>query len=348
MKLISIIIPVYNIEKKFLDKCIESVINQTYSNLEIILVDDGSLARFSQIYDEYSLKDKRVQVVHKENGGVSSARNKGIDIAKGEFIVFVDGDDWIKSNFCEEIIRNIGENEIIIFDLYIKRRNTINRNKFFPHRKVFVNSEKELLQAQGVCFKSPYIHNPEYNSVALIASKAYKSSFIKNYNLRFNIGQKMSEDILFNLYAFELASSIKYIDIPMYYYRNDNISACRSFDRDYINTNNILINQILRFINKFNKQNTEVERSLYYRSLFNIQLILKNYIFSMELPDNYRKEEFTKLYQIEWIKDSINKFSFINDNISGRILLILFKKRYYYLLKLILLYRNKIKEKIRS
>ena len=91
---ISVIIPVYNVID-FLKECLGSVLNQTYKNLEIILVDDGSTDGSSQICDEYKKKDRRIQVIHKENGGLSDARNAGIKIAQGEYFSFIDSDDWI-------------------------------------------------------------------------------------------------------------------------------------------------------------------------------------------------------------------------------------------------------------
>lgn len=93
-ELISVIVPVYQVEK-YLVRCLESVVNQTYKNLEIILVDDGSTDASGEICDEYAEKDDRIKVIHKENGGLSSARNAGLDIAQGEYIAFVDSDDWI-------------------------------------------------------------------------------------------------------------------------------------------------------------------------------------------------------------------------------------------------------------
>lgn len=99
-ELITIIIPVYNVEK-YIHKCIDSVINQTYKNLEIILVDDGSPDNCGEICDEYAKEDKRIKVIHKENGGLSDARNTGIDIAKGKYICFIDSDDYVEKEYIE-------------------------------------------------------------------------------------------------------------------------------------------------------------------------------------------------------------------------------------------------------
>ena len=97
-ELISVVVPVYNVEK-YIDKCINSIINQTYKNLEIILVDDGSPDNCGNICDEYAKKDNRIIVIHKENGGLSDARNTGIEVSKGKYITFIDSDDYISDNY---------------------------------------------------------------------------------------------------------------------------------------------------------------------------------------------------------------------------------------------------------
>ena len=101
-KLVSIIIPVYNVEK-YLAECIESVLKQTYQNIEILLIDDGSPDNSGKICDEYEEKDSRVRVIHKENGGVSSARNVGLEQANGEYITFIDSDDFVSESYIEEL-----------------------------------------------------------------------------------------------------------------------------------------------------------------------------------------------------------------------------------------------------
>lgn len=98
--LISLIVPIYNVEK-YLDKCIDTIINQTYSNIEIILVDDGSTDASGEICDKWKKKDNRITVIHKLNGGLSSARNAGIDIATGKYIGFIDSDDYIDLEMIE-------------------------------------------------------------------------------------------------------------------------------------------------------------------------------------------------------------------------------------------------------
>lgn len=118
-KLISIIIPVYKVEK-YLSKCLDSVLAQTYKNLEIILVDDGSPDACGEICDQYAQRDSRVNVFHKPNGGVSSARNAGLDRASGEYIYFVDGDDYIEPNLCQRVVEllELHDADIVTFDCW--------------------------------------------------------------------------------------------------------------------------------------------------------------------------------------------------------------------------------------
>ena len=132
--LISIIIPVYNVEK-YLRKCLDSIINQTYKKLEIILIDDGSTDNSGKICEEYAKKDDRIIVIHKENAGVSSARNRGIELANGKYIGFIDSDDWIEENMYETLYQNL-----LQFDVDISMCNySIIRN----HKKTFHKHDLE-------------------------------------------------------------------------------------------------------------------------------------------------------------------------------------------------------------
>ncbi len=113
MCMISVIVPVYKVEE-YLEQCINSILKQTYTDFELILVDDGSPDRCGEICDEYAKKDIRVRVVHKENGGLSDARNAGLKIAKGSWISFIDSDDWIAYNYYETMMRFVNENNDVI------------------------------------------------------------------------------------------------------------------------------------------------------------------------------------------------------------------------------------------
>ena len=106
MKLVSVVIPVYNVEK-YVEKCLDSVINQTYQNLEIIIVNDGSTDNSLSVCQKKKLSDSRIKLINKENGGLSSARNAGIECAQGEFICFIDSDDWIELDYIEVLLNGM-------------------------------------------------------------------------------------------------------------------------------------------------------------------------------------------------------------------------------------------------
>ena len=114
MDTISVIIPVYNVEP-YIRQCLDSVVHQTYKNLEIIIVDDGSPDNCGAICDEYAANDERIQVIHKENGGLASARNTGIEYASGEWIAFVDSDDWCKTDYYEQLMSHMCKDPVDIF-----------------------------------------------------------------------------------------------------------------------------------------------------------------------------------------------------------------------------------------
>ena len=130
---ISIIVPVYNVEK-YLRKCIDSILNQTFKDFELILVDDGSTDDSGKICDEYSLKDSRIKVIHKENGGQSSARNMGLDVAQGEYIGFVDSDDWIEKDMYEILYRNckMKDGDIGIIGINFVYNNRVRKGLEYP------------------------------------------------------------------------------------------------------------------------------------------------------------------------------------------------------------------------
>ena len=130
MELISIIVPVYNVEK-YIRRCINSILNQTYQYLEIILVDDGSTDNSGLICDKYAHMDNRITVIHKKNGGLSSARNTGIDIAKGAYIGFIDSDDWIAPETYEVLYRNLVHYDADVSDIdsVISSKEFIYKNK---------------------------------------------------------------------------------------------------------------------------------------------------------------------------------------------------------------------------
>ncbi len=203
MYCISVIIPVFNVER-YLEECINSIIHQTYKNMEIILIDDGSTDRSGSICDDYAKKDNRIKVVHQENCGLSRARNVGLEIAKGDYIGFVDSDDYINNDMYEFLLQlAIKTNaDIAICGTYYKH---------FIHK----------CQAEEMVYSSE-----EAIKIMLSESKFNTSAWDKLYkvelfnNIRYPDG-KIYEDLDTTYRLFHIANKIVYNSTPKYYYRNN-------------------------------------------------------------------------------------------------------------------------------
>ncbi len=203
--LISIIVPVYNVEK-YLRKCIDSIVNQTYKNLEIILVDDGSTDDSGKICDEFAEKDGRIKVIHKENGGLSSARNAGLEIAAGKYLGFVDSDDYIAQDMYESMYAAINEFDADIaccgrYDVYDDK----------PMKKSFVMDRP--IEMKSIDAIGRVLMWDGMDSSA--CDKLYKSYIFEE--IRYPIG-KINEDIAIAFNILEKAGKIIHIGLPKYYY----------------------------------------------------------------------------------------------------------------------------------
>lgn len=213
---ISIIVPVYNVEK-YIDRCINSLIKQTYKNIEIILVDDESPDRCPQICDEYAKIDSRIKVIHKKNGGLSDARNVGLNTVTGEYIAFVDSDDWVEPDFIETLYRNAKEENAdisiigyaLVWDNGRKKSNS-NNDAYYVFGKETAIREL-LVQRKFNC---------------MVCQKMYKRKIFET--VRFPVG-KLYEDVAVSLPTF---------------LRADKVVVCGSTGYNYFQRNDSIVNSI--------------------------------------------------------------------------------------------------------
>lgn len=226
-KKISVVIPVYNVEK-YLRKCLDSVCGQTFHNLEIIVVDDGSTDESGTICDQYASFDNRIKVIHKENGGLSDARNAGMDVATGDYIGFVDSDDYIDIEMYGRLISFCQKYDLdLIVARFLESRNgKVAKKNFTGNFKIF--SGVEVLQ---------FIINRDqnYNISQSVWNRLYRREMIDEF--RFPKGLNY-EDIIFSTKVFLKANKCGYLDSGLYYYsiRDDGIMGWSrkrsSFSRD--------------------------------------------------------------------------------------------------------------------
>lgn len=215
-KLITIIVPVYNVAP-YLRTCIDSIIQQTYKNLEIILVDDGSTDESSSICDEYIQKDNRVVVIHKENGGLSEARNVGIDIAKGDYIGFVDSDDFIEPDMYEVLYSacQINSAEISISGRYLEFETECKTTNLFCRDEFQICSNVEAMKKLLIW--------QDCDSAAW--DKLYDAKLFTQQ--RYPVGV-LHEDLNVTIRLFYNCKKIVFTGIPLYHYRIRENSICRS------------------------------------------------------------------------------------------------------------------------
>lgn len=212
--LVSIIVPIYKVEP-YLRRCLDSIVNQTYTNLEVILVDDGSPDNCPQICDEYAVKDSRIVVIHKENGGLSDARNAGLDICKGEYISFVDSDDWVDNRYIEVLLEGITKNNADIAIGEIKKIGTFEKPLPFGASSFITYSPIEAIKR---------IYTKTEASFIAAWGKLFKASIF--LDLRFPLS-KIHEDEYVNYIWFSKSNNIVYTDTILYYYfsRSDSITG---------------------------------------------------------------------------------------------------------------------------
>lgn len=274
--LVSVIIPVYN-SGSYLHRCVDSLLTQSYTDFELILVDDGSCDSSSDICDEYARKDTRVKSFHKENAGVSSARNLGLDNATGEFVVFVDSDDWVDIHFLEHLYTaaHKEKSDIAVCEII----------NYYGHKIKISNNS---LIEKGKC---AYIKHQIIAGFTSVCNMMFNREFIEANRLRFE-KVRYSEDFIFSIKAICLSKRITYVANHLYYYdRTNEISALHHYPDDMYK--DLLYGDAL-MIDFFKEEGyfDDFKREIYWRVLANKrELVLsvnKHKEFKKLLPESKR------------------------------------------------------------
>lgn len=205
--LVSIIIPVYNAEK-YIGRCLNSILSQNFSDWEVVLIDDGSTDRSGITCDEYVNQDSRIRAFHQKNAGVSAARNLGIEKAIGDYICFVDADDWVDSDFLEKMNFFDKGYDIIMCEIAHVKNTGIS----YSDNSLILND------------KLGYLKHHILWGFTSVCNMIYRLDFIKKIALKFE-PVRYSEDFMFSMKAFCLAEQIKYVACPLYYYDRTNIAS---------------------------------------------------------------------------------------------------------------------------
>ena len=217
---VSIIIPVYNVEQ-YLRQCLDSVINQTFKNIEIIAVNDCSTDNSLQIIKEYQQKDKRIVLVDlKQNVGLGFARNEGIKIAKGKYITFVDSDDWIASNFIEILYNEITKNNTDFVSAGYYMFDDITNEQTIGNKDIQINYNTVFNKRKD---KEFFLKNLRHTLICVVWNKIFRKDFLFSNNIFFKV--KKLEDNIFLYESFLYASSFVFIEENIYFYRVNRINS---------------------------------------------------------------------------------------------------------------------------
>lgn len=295
--MISVIVPVYNVDK-YLNACIDSILRQTFDDFELLLIDDGNSDSSPAICDEYASRDPRVKVFHKANGGVSDARNTGLDHARGEYVAFIDGDDWIQPDYLEKLHDRMQSGS---FDL-------VTSGLVWWHS----DNDQEVDSLDNVSVldiekESDMIKLISQHHMTCTHSKLYKIDIIYKNRLKFDTALSYGEDRDFNVRYVRFVRTASTIDYAGYYYRrgvNDSLSV-RKFNHSY-NVNFDYWNKLFLLFSERNFMSLSSRKLLSHR-LF--------YIMSDSIYGIVEKNDLWESYsQIKKLYETIDYWEFLKSN----------------------------------
>ena len=339
---VSVIVPVYKVPKKFLEKCINSLINQTLKDIEIIIVDDGSMDECSNICDQYSKEDNRIRVIHKSNGGLCSARNDGVKIAKGEWISFIDGDDWIEEDAYNKLYMCATADEdidVVMFG-YVKdyKNKSINMDykKYFSDNKIYKSIE-EIKYIQTLILN--------YNAnCAMVPTKFINKNFLINNNLLHDEELRQgAEGIEFNIRLFAKAKKVKFIDKNFYHYEYNDKSITTTHDE----LNHKMVLDCFRKIkDQLDYSDKKMMKWFYNRINYVILTTAVSGYFSATNKERYsiKKKKFKKYLKDDLVVETFKQKSTKNMGLARKIALLCIKYHLFLLVNLISKIRLKQKQ----
>lgn len=324
-ELITVIIPVYRQDNTYLKKCLDSIVKQTYPHTEIIIVNDGMTEDNTELINHYLNSYDNVRLIGDKNEGVSSARNKGVDAANGEWLAFIDSDDWIDEDYLEQLYKAATDHdaEIVICG----------------HKRVYGSYEEIIVKNKSFALSSQeFLKNVlnVQNCFGFSWSKLYKKSLFST-NIRFNKDVSIAEDALIQIDLCKKTERIFYVALPLYYYRFNDNSTVREFKTNYVD---IIAKSMTEAQRSLDSASFSYNKKDFYNYIaYHVLLILVNYCCHPENPD--RGVSCIKATaEIPIFKEAILRSDYRDLSSTRKITLFTLKKKLYYLSYLIGAYRQ--------
>lgn len=335
--LISIIVPVYN-TGSLINKCLDSVIEQTYKNWNCIIVDDGSTDGTGQLCDEYAEKDSRLQVYHIDNCGSGMAKNYGIRKSNAEFIAFLDSDDWIDREYLSFLASRVTNNidMIMCHAVFEYTASSVEVLKVSPD--LIESSKREKRDYILSSINRGYAKNilkEEQGFLNTVWGKIYRTDVIRKNNIEFS-GLALNEDNIFNLYFFQAARGFEIHNRILYHYRMRETSAVHSFRENYKDVYIDYLNQVKEFITKYYSLEGDFRKSYYSLVITSLFNITKDYFYNPDFPDkNKRSEGIKEISCMPPFAEALEEFDYnLAKNREVLLIAISIRHRLYFLLDL--------------
>lgn len=334
--LVSVIVPVYNMEK-YLEKCLKSIIDQTYKKIEIIIVNDGSTDSSIEICNKFKENDNRIKIITKKNAGLGMARNTGLENANGEYVYFIDSDDYIEETLIEDNIKLMKEYKLDISTfgaiLFEKNEKIIKEIRPIFEKQIFEGKEiKNIFFPSFLGLSNKYLKN----LVCSAWSCVYRKEFLDSVEWQFESERKIiSEDFYALLKLIGKANKIGVISKSYYYYRQNLGSLTHKYKEDRLDKLNYWLEECLKICNE-EKYNKEIVSAVYKYYFSNIIGALKTIYYS-NLDDIKKITELKKYIYNAKLQESLLHYNYKNDSLKRRIIIKLIKYKKYKILNRILI-----------
>ena len=342
---VSVVIPVYNVEP-FIGACIESVCKQTVKDIEIILVNDGSTDNGAAVCEDWCRKDSRVRLINQANQGVSVARNRGIQESSGEWIAFIDSDDWIEPNYLEVLVETAEENkaDIGICGFYFDYPDEVVARGHFEKDMLFKGrDEVSQIQIQILAKNMSKVKNNSGDRIGAPWCKVFRASFIKDNKLEFIPNLKRSQDVVFNLYALEKAETVAYKNLPLYHYRINPDSVCVKFSKTILTNVDMYLKEMRRFIARYHKEDAVFKDAFYTKVCTSVYKCMFQYFFDEQYPGTSKemKKELQEYLSQDVFQTALKKVKYKNLETTEKVFVFCLKHRMYGTLQFLVKMRQR-------
>lgn len=335
--LVSLIVPIYNAEE-YLTNCIDSILKQTYNNIELVLVNDGSIDRSGLICEEIRAKDSRVKVIHTKNSGPSAARNSGILVSEGDFLQFVDADDHIDNTMVHELLSVCDKKVDLVLCGYYK--NGVESKQIIPNSEG-VYTLTEFMTRFPKLFKQNFINSP--------GNKLYRTNIIKENAIKFNANINNGEDLLFNIEYIKQCRFISSVKLPLYHYNilANPSSLTKEYKENFFESRKLIFKNLKDLLEDYTKELPHIKKLLEDTySEYLLSSITNLFHAESQLNRDEKRKQLSEIMEDKWVVENIENIE--KNKLRGIIIRFLLKHKLVFIILLFFNIKITIKKYIKK